>query len=76
MSKHCINELILPSHQLTYINPHMVTCPQTQHPKPITNIGMCSAKGIFKLPNQHVEFLVTDNIVEIQRQSRGSQSRV
>ena len=45
----------------------MVTCPQTQHPKPITQICMCSAKDFFKLPNQHVEVFIIDNIFEIQK---------
>jgi hypothetical protein len=53
----------------------MVSCPQIQHPKPITQICTCSAKDIFKLPNQHAEVLIIDNIVEIQMQSCGSQAR-
>jgi len=53
----------------------MVTCPQKQHPKPITQICMCSAKDFFQLPNQHVEFFIIDNIVEIQKKSWGSQAR-
>jgi hypothetical protein len=36
---------------------------------------MCSAKDIFKFPNENVEVLILDNIVEIQRQSLGSQAR-
>jgi len=47
----------------------MVTYPQTQRPKPITQICMCSAKDVFKLPNQHVEFFIFDNIVEIQKKN-------
>jgi len=47
----------------------MVTCSQTQHLKPITQICMCSAKAVFKLPNQHVVFFIIENIVEIQKKS-------
>ena len=54
----------------------MVTYPQTQHPKPITQICMCSAKAVFKLPNQHVVFFIIGNIVKIQKKSWGSQARV
>jgi hypothetical protein len=36
---------------------------------------MCSAKDAFKLPNQHVEVLIIDNIFEIQRQNWESQAR-
>jgi len=53
----------------------MVTFSQTQHPKPITQIGLCSAKDVFQLPNQHVEIFIIDSIVEIQKESWGSQSR-
>jgi hypothetical protein len=51
--KHCINDFILTSYHLTYINSHRVTCPWTKHPKPLTNICMRSATEVFKLPNQH-----------------------
>jgi ethanolamine utilization cobalamin adenosyltransferase len=30
---------------------------------------MHSAKDIFKLPNQHIEILIIDNIVEIQKKA-------
>ena len=73
--KNCINEFVLTSHHLTYTNRHVVTCPQTQHPKPITQICMCGAKGVFKLPNQHAEFLIIDSIVKIQKKSWGYQVR-
>jgi len=53
----------------------MFTCPQTQHPKPVTQIYMCSAKDVFQLPKQLVEILIIDNIVEIKKKSRGSQAR-
>ena len=53
----------------------MVTYPQTQRPKPITQIGLCSAKDVFQLPNQHVEVFIIDNIVEIQKKNWGSQAR-
>jgi hypothetical protein len=57
------------------MNPHMITCPQTNHPKPITRICMCNARDAFKLSNQHAYVLIFHNIVEIQRQSLGSQTR-
>ena len=53
----------------------MVTCPQTQHPRAITQLWMCSAKDVFKLPNQHVQVFIIDNIVEIQKKSWGSLAR-
>ena len=48
----------------------MVTCPQTQHLKPITQICMCSAKDVFKLPNQHVDVFIIENIFEIQKKAK------
>jgi len=53
----------------------MVTCPQKQHPKPITQICMCSAKDVFKLPNQHFELFIIENIVEIPKEMWVSQAR-
>jgi len=31
---------------------------------------MCSAKDVFKLPNQHVDVFIIENIFEIQKKAK------